>query len=70
MKRTIYANHLGMIPSTEVAFRLRLDAEQRRCAEEERQAREERARNRATRRREFWAWLRDGLTAARRPSAA
>jgi hypothetical protein len=73
MKNTIYANRLGLIPSTEVAFRLRLDAERKRRAEEERREREARARVRSARRREFWARVRGGLaglTGTRPASAA
>jgi hypothetical protein len=59
-----------MIPSTEIAFHLRLAAdESRRRAQRERE-REERAAARSARRREFWARVRAGLTAGRREGIA
>jgi hypothetical protein len=70
MRTTIYANKLGMIPSTELAFGLRLAAERQRRAEELRRERRARAEARSTRRREFWARVRAGLAGIRRASAA
>jgi hypothetical protein len=66
----VQANRLGMIPSTEIAFALRVAAERRRLAEAERRRRAERAGERAARRREFFARMRDGLTATRRALTA
>jgi hypothetical protein len=70
MSQRIYATHLGLIPSTEIAFRLRLDAEDRRRDAAERREREERAQARAIRRREFWARVRAGLTGGDRARVA
>jgi hypothetical protein len=69
MKTTIYANKLGLIPSTELAFGLRLAADRQRRAEALRREREARARVRVARWREFWARVRAGLSGARRASA-
>lgn len=77
---TLYANKLGMIPSTEVAFGLRLAAERQRRAEQrrlEKQARAVRRREIWTRvraglagtGREFWARVRAGVAGTRRASA-
>jgi hypothetical protein len=66
----VYANRLGMIPSTEIALALRLAADQRRRSEELRRGRETRARERALRRREFWARVRAGLSGTRRARVA
>jgi hypothetical protein len=70
----LHANRLGMIPSTEIAFALRVAAERRRLAEAERRRRAERAGERAARRRELLArmreGMRDGLTATRRALTA
>ena len=66
----IYANRLGMIPSTEIAHLLRVAAERKRLAAAELHRHEERASERAQRRREFWTRVRSGLTAARRAPAA
>lgn len=66
----IYANRLGMIPSTEIALMLRVAAERTRLAEAERCRRAERASERALRRRELWGRMRAGLTAPLRARAA
>jgi hypothetical protein len=69
MRSKIYANRLGMIPSTEIAFALRIDAERKRRADAEQKVREERIAERTGRRREFWARVRESLTATLRPAA-
>jgi hypothetical protein len=66
----IYADRLGMIPSSEIAFLLRVDAERRQRAEEEASRRGARAAERALRRRELWHRVRAGLGAVRRLRAA
>ena len=66
----LYANRLGMIPSTEIALMLRVAAERERLAEAERRRRAERASTRGLRRRELWARVRAGLTAPLRAKAA
>jgi hypothetical protein len=62
----IYATRLGMIPSTEIAYMLRVEADRR--GREEALAGARRAR--AARRREFWTRVRAGLGGARRARAA
>ena len=69
MRSKIYANRLGMIPSTEIAFALRLDAERKRREAAEQKLREERAAERSARRRDFWSRVRESLTATLRPAA-
>jgi hypothetical protein len=69
MRSKIYANRLGMIPSTEIAFALRLDAERQRRETAARQLREERTAERTARRRDFWSRVRESLTATLRPAA-
>ena len=69
MRNKIYANRLGMIPSTEIAFALRLDAERERRETAARQLREARAAERTSRRRDFWSRVRESLTATLRPAA-
>jgi hypothetical protein len=69
MRSKIYANRLGMIPSTEIAFALRLDVERKRREAAARQLRDERAAERISRRRDFWSRLRESLTATLRPAA-
>ena len=69
MRNKIYANRLGMIPSTEIAFALRLDAERQRRDAAARQLRDERAAERISRRRDFWSRVRESLTATLRPAA-
>jgi hypothetical protein len=66
----IYANRLGMIPSSEIAYALRVDAECKRRSEEEARRRGARAALRALRRRELWHRVRAGLGAVRRLRAA
>ena len=61
MRAKIYATRLGMIPSTEIAYRLRLNAERLRREREREKAREKRAAERSARRRELWSRVRDGL---------
>lgn len=58
---TLYANKLGMIPSTEVAFGLRLAAERQRRAEQRRLEKQLRSARRRELWREFWARVRAGL---------
>lgn len=69
MRTKIYANRLGMIPSTEIAFALRLDAERQRREAATQQLRDERTAERTSRRRDFWSRVREGLTATLRPAA-
>jgi hypothetical protein len=69
MRSKIYANRLGMIPSTEIAFALRLDAERKRRVADEQKLRDTRTAERTARRREFWARVRESLTATLRPAA-
>jgi hypothetical protein len=69
MRSKIYANRLGMIPSTEIAFALRLDVERKRRAAEARKLRDERSAERTSRRRDFWSRVRESLTATLRPAA-
>lgn len=66
MRIKIYANHLGMIPSTEIAHALRLDAERKRDAAEDQKRREARALERGSRHRDFWSRLRESLSATLR----
>jgi hypothetical protein len=66
----IYATSLGMIPSTEIAYLLRIDAEEKRRAVEALELRRERSRERALRRRELWLRLRASLGAVRHLRAA
>ncbi len=66
----IYATKLGMIPSSEIAYLLRVDAERRRSALEALRLREARAAERALRRRERWLRLRASLGSMRRLRAA
>jgi hypothetical protein len=66
----IYATSLGMIPSTEIAYLLRVDAEEKRRAGEALELRRERSRERALRRRELWLRLRASFGAVRRLRAA
>ena len=61
----VHADRLGMIPSTEIAFALRVAAERKRLAEAESRRRTARAGERALRRREFWARVRAGLAGTR-----
>jgi hypothetical protein len=69
MRSKIYANRLGMISSTEIAFALRLDAERKRRAADLQKLRDDRTAERATRRREFWSRVRESLTATLKPAA-
>jgi aspartate carbamoyltransferase catalytic subunit len=61
MRAKIYATRLGMIPSTEIAYRLRIDAERKRLLHEQEKVREQHAAKRSARRRELWARVREGL---------
>lgn len=61
MRAKIYATRLGMIPSTEIAYRLRIDAERKRIEREREKTRAQHASVRSARRREFWTRVRDGL---------
>jgi hypothetical protein len=69
MRNKIYANRLGMIPSTEIAFALRLDAERKRRTADLQKLRDARVAERTSRRREFWSRVRESLTATLRPAA-
>jgi hypothetical protein len=62
----VHANRLGMIPSTEIAFALRVAAERKRLAEAERRRRAKRAEERALWRREIWGRARASLAGPRR----
>src|SRR4030095_14967819 len=66
----IYASRLGMIPSTEIAYLLRIDAERKERALEAERRREARAGARALRRRELWLRVRASLSAVRSLRAA
>jgi hypothetical protein len=66
----VYATRLGMIPSSEIAYALRVEADRHRRAEEDERRRGARAALRAQRRRELWQRMRAGLGAVRRLRAA